>query len=561
MATLAGFVLGIAMGFGEPAVAAQNILLKYGYLKIDIPVSALETYANTGTAEPALKPYLDLLTSRQQTQIRQFLQFKLPITPEIAQHILQEPNVNEFLSLYVEDILQPVSAQQGKGTGALKTAILNSAATFNSLSILQVLQQFSSDTIEVNTSLALRALQESRTLHTITQTLAKNLEDMTAAAAATEALPAAGIDLRQPGIFTHTFQTLTLTDPRRKRRFAVDLYVPNAKKTVPLILIENGHGAQRHYFDFLAQHLASHGFAVAIPDHPGSNYQQQQKFITQKASTIFVAQEFVDRPLDDTYLLDELERLNSSKFQNRLNTSNVGVLGYSLGGTTALSLAGATFNFDRLTRDCGRNRNRWNLSSVFQCRALELPRKSYALRDERVKAAFIFVSFGSSLYGESGLSQVRIPVFVQALVEDIFTPLTIEQLPTFAGLQSSSKYLSIISGFPHVTAKSVLRTYVEAHNASSLPTANLTSRSQPVARLSLEEKGMRKTLNPFSLAFFQLHLAQNNQYLPYLQAAYAKAFSEGSSYDVSFVRSLLPKQVESLQNLQHHISGLVSASN
>ncbi len=557
-----GFAIAILTGWGCPGLAAERVLLKYGPLEIDIPVTALETYVQTGTATSELKPYLNFLSGEQQTQIRQFLKVSLPLTPTLTQHILREPIVQDFLNLYLGELLQ--TADSENGAAALEAAAVAGADGDDGLSVLQVIQEFPSDTLQVNVPLVFKVMEEAKVLRTTTRALVQDLETATATTAVSQTLPTPGLELSQPGPFSQTQQTLNLTDTQRDRQLAVDFYLPNAtapnatapsqKGGIPVIVIENGHGGRRDYFNYLATHLASHGFAVAIPDHPGSDYQQQQKFIDREAPTIFLAEEFVDRPLDVTFLLNELERLNPIQFQGRLNTQQVGVLGYSLGGTTALSLAGAQFDFEQLEQDCGRDRNLWNLSLVFQCRALTLPREPYALRDNRVKAVYIFVSFSQSLFGRAGLSEIQIPVFIQALVEDFATPLAIEQLPTFDSLTQNVKYLGVVSGFPHVEIESILRTYTESPAADPIDqSAALATDAVPLSR---ERKGMKSTLNPFSLAFFKAHIAQDMQYEPYLQAAYAKAFSEASPYDVSFVRSLPPAQLETLKDLQEKVSGV-----
>jgi len=104
----------------------------------------------------------------------------------------------------------------------------------------------------------------------------------------------------------------------------------------------------------------------------------------------------------------------------------VGIFGYSFGGTTALSLAGAELNFDQLEKDCTFPIDVVNISILYQCRALELPRKKVDLQDSRIKAAFVFVPFSNSLFGENGLNRVNIPSFWQATDEDIVTPLLLE---------------------------------------------------------------------------------------------------------------------------------------
>ncbi len=98
--------------------------------------------------------------------------------------------------------------------------------------------------------------------------------------------------------------------------------------------------------------------------------------------------------LDVKYILNELEKANQSdaRFKGKLNLQQVGVFGQSLGGYTALALAGAEINFGKLQKDCQPEvlQDTWNMSLLLQCRALALNKgtgKKLNLRDERVKAA------------------------------------------------------------------------------------------------------------------------------------------------------------------------------
>jgi predicted dienelactone hydrolase len=94
---------------------------------------------------------------------------------------------------------------------------------------------------------------------------------------------------------------------------------------------------------------------VAVSEHPGSDAKQLQALLSGRADEVTSPREFIDRPLDVKYLLDELTRLSQSEpgFQERLNLQQVGVIGQSFGGYTVLALAGAklNFQFDYSTRE------------------------------------------------------------------------------------------------------------------------------------------------------------------------------------------------------------------
>jgi predicted dienelactone hydrolase len=227
---------------------------------------------------------------------------------------------------------------------------------------------------------------------------------------------------------------------------------------------------------------------------------------------LFQLQEFIDRPLDVTYLLDELERRNKSEFQSKLNLKNVGAIGHSLGGYTVLALAGGKIDFDNLTKACHQT---WspNPSLLIQCRALDLPKQVYNLRDERIKAVIAVNPINSALFGSKGLSEITIPVFLIAGSQDPATPLVLEQGQAFNWLKTSDKYLGLVKGQAHI-------------NFSKLDAGTQTL-IKSFADLTLPEQWLiDKYDNALMLAFFQVYLHQNEQYKLYLQASYADYISQ-----------------------------------
>ncbi|HEY9644781.1 MAG TPA: hypothetical protein V6C88_00345, partial [Chroococcidiopsis sp.] len=273
-------------------------------------------------------------------------------------------------------------------------------------------------------------------------------------------------------------------------------------------------------FEELAAHLASYGLAIAIPDHPGSDREYLRGFFSGLYPENFAPSEFVERPRDITALLDDLARRNPSQFGDRLNLEQVGVLGYSFGGSTALSLGGATINVEYLEHDCRTQRAVINISLLYQCRALTLPDPSVSLRDERVKALFLYVPFAKSLFGPN-VSQVDIPVYWLAANEDILTPLVVEQLPTFAQLTTPERYLAVSTGLPHAR---VTFDVLERLTNGSRDWATLRSLTQTYQ-------------NTLSLAFFKTYVAQDATYRPYLQSTYAQQLAP-APFRLSVVRSL-----------------------
>lgn len=111
----------------------------------------------------------------------------------------------------------------------------------------------------------------------------------------------------------------------------------------PLIVFSHGDGGLRFQNTFLCEHLASHGYIVAAPDHTGNaaiTYVDGQ-LVAYDASSRKQAE--TDRPLDIVFLINTFQRLNSgadSRFLARIDMEKIAAAGHSFGGYTSTCVAG-----------------------------------------------------------------------------------------------------------------------------------------------------------------------------------------------------------------------------
>ncbi|MFM7426157.1 MAG: alpha/beta hydrolase, partial [Elainella sp.] len=342
--------LCLALGLAGPGWAAERIYFDFSILGRSLAVTELANFAETGRPTGRLGYYLNWFTSpAQQQQLQVALQTRYRVAPLVVERFSYTSSGVRLLG-EIGEIIQ--TEARLNGGQAIRSAAILAAAQPEGISVLSFLQQFPTD-LRIDLQRLLRLIQRVQGILQQTETTVAQLHQQAVHLAADSTFPAAP-DLRQSGPFTYQKRTLQILDPARQRQFAADLYLPTrpggaewpnlAAGSTPVVIMSNGLGAGRDRFDEIALHLVSHGFAIAIPDHPGSDRQRLREFYAGQHRENFEAREYIDRPQDITVLLNELERLNQTELGQRLNLERVGMFGYSFGGSTALSLAGATLN-------------------------------------------------------------------------------------------------------------------------------------------------------------------------------------------------------------------------
>jgi predicted dienelactone hydrolase len=103
-----------------------------------------------------------------------------------------------------------------------------------------------------------------------------------------------------------------------------------AAGTFPLVIVSHGSGGSPLVYRTLAAHLARHGYVVALPEHPGNN-----RADNTLADTV---ENLERRPRDVSAVIDWV--LGSSDFASRCKPQTAALVGHSLGGYTALAVAG-----------------------------------------------------------------------------------------------------------------------------------------------------------------------------------------------------------------------------
>ena len=513
--SLIGSIL-VIVGTHWPTIAAEKINFIVGPLRLSLNISSLETFADEGIIDRRLADYFRMtgVGQAEQIQFREVLSKKVEIDPVLFSRLLRTKMGEDLLTRWGEHI----NIQGGRnGKYALRGAIVKSAFDDEGLTLINVLRHLPTNMqINVNQALSLAARFDSIIIATnfFREEINQLAQQEIANALPTDfsTLP----DLRQPGKWTVQKSQWTLRDTKRNRTFKVYIYQPQQQQngTYPIVIASHGLASSPQHFSDYAEHLASYGYVVAIPQHPGSDRQQLQNLKRGLSRQIFLTSEFIDRPKDVSYVIDELERRNQTAFSGKLDLNKIAVIGHSFGGYTALAVAGATLEFEHLAQECPGS---LNLSLLIQCRALTLDPEVYSLKDERVKAIALTNPLKSAIFGPLGLSRVSIPVYVQAGKYDPATPFVLEQVRPFPWFNSANRYLSLQEGDTHA-------------DISELD-GGLGELIDNFVYLSLPEPGLLTSYNQaLILAFLQVHLGRNESFRPYLQSAYAEHLSQGEEF-------------------------------
>lgn len=525
----------------HPALGAERIYFVYGALKISIPIKSLQTYAKTGKPDADLAPFAKRLSPKQRTELQRVLVNKIDLSPVAVSQFFYSPLGETLLGR----LGQFVETQSGlSGFYAIRGALILAAADPQGLTLLNILQKYPTSGVRVDLEQILATTKALDKLTNQTNRAVAFVSEQSKIAATSQPqvdfsqLP----DLQQPGRYTWSKQTLTLNDTKRANKFLVDIYQPRVNRPAPVIVISYGLGEDRNSFAYLAQQLASYGFFVAIPENPGSNAQKVQALLNGLSSEVAEPKEFVNRALDVRFLLDELQRRSQSDPTFEVNMQQVGVIGQSFGGYTALALAGAPINFRQLQKGCANLNSSINLSLILQCRALELPRIPYDLHDPRIKAAIAINPIVSSVFGQASLSQIQVPVMIISSSSDIVAPALPEQIQPFSWLTTPEKYLVTIQGGTHFST-------IGATNTSRYPLAiptQITGADTDIARRYTEV---------LSVAFCQTYVV-GARYLPLLSASYIQRISK-APLNLSIVQLLTDAQLT--QALKRNKKNLTSS--
>ncbi|MEG3906382.1 alpha/beta hydrolase [Microcoleus sp. w2-18bC1] len=513
-------------GATSSAKAAETVVVRKGILESSISVEDLRELAETGKVPAKLQAYANLLSEEQRSKIFRALQAKIPLNVVGLSNLLNTGIGTAILT----DLTTVIPRRGGGGVEALRAALVQGANAPEGLSVLTFIESYPSSRVVVDLDRAFTVLGNMNASFWQTQRFMAAIAPQLAAVKPAFKLP---FDPTQPGANLVQVRALDLNDSARNRLIPVDVYWSEAATAdKPTIVFSHGLGSVRTDLRYLAEHLASHGYVVAALEHPGSNETNTNAAMAGQCP-LLAPQEFLERPKDISFVLDELTKLNQTddNLQGKIAINRWVIIGYSFGGATALSLAGAELQLSALKQRCQGDLIGFSLGEGIQCAAAGLPEERYQLRDGRIKRAIAMNPITSLLFGETGLSAIQIPTLIVASSADKTTPALAEQIAGFPKIPSPKWLVGLVGG-THLSVKDPSTTLNQVRRPSTVITGDEVVGDQAVS--------IRNYIKAVSLATAAQLTAEADKYAVFLTPEYAQ-FASTSAIPVRLVTEISPE--------------------
>ncbi|WP_018505575.1 alpha/beta hydrolase family protein [Parafrankia discariae] len=266
--------------------------------------------------------------------------------------------------------------------------------------------------------------------------------------------------------------------------------IPVAPGRFPLVVLSHGSAGSRVQLAYLAEALATHGFVVAAPDHPGDTMIE-----TAEGRQAPLAELASDRLLDVSAVISAFTKENRP-LSRMVRADEIAVLGFSFGGLTSVV---STVGFLR------------------------------APADPRVRAV-VGIAPATEVVPAGELDRVRVPTLLVGGGGDLVAPVERNAGRTFAGLHGAHpRYLVTVTGgthnsFTEICAQAAAvrdRPVPEGVRVRLEVTAEMTCRPPAVDI----ERAHRLTTY-YTVAFLERRLLGVTAYDSFLTPAAARRFPE-----------------------------------
>lgn len=211
----------------------------------------------------------------------------------------------------------------------------------------------------------------------------------------------------------------------------------------PLLVMSHGMFGNARNQAWLAAALVGKGYIVAAIDHPGTSTFQRDPDHRR---------ELWERPRDISRTIDYI--IAHPEFNDRIDQDRIFMAGHSLGGLTAVALAGGRYDPDKVDAQCAENPGElicgifddWNIAKTPQDRE----QMSGDLSDSRISGFAVFDIGGTQTFSPESLAAIDRPMFIiGAPVNIMGLDLDVEARALVAALPSENVRYSEPSTLAH----------------------------------------------------------------------------------------------------------------
>ncbi|WPU96180.1 dienelactone hydrolase family protein [Mucilaginibacter sabulilitoris] len=220
----------------------------------------------------------------------------------------------------------------------------------------------------------------------------------------------------------------------------------------PLILISHGAQGNAMQMRWLGYYLASRGFIAVAVNHNGTAEEERRsKNITLTDFCMW------ERPKDISAVLNKL--LADPVFASRIDTGRIGVAGFSLGGATAIWVAGSILNMDALAKSDPNPPPQFQeainrltaLSKTDPLIISSFRNSADSFRDKRIKAVFALAPAIGQGFTKQSLQSINVPVQITVGDADLIAPKELNAMYYTQNIPTAKKLIILPGERGHYT--------------------------------------------------------------------------------------------------------------
>ena len=131
--------------YSSAAAAAEKVVLKYSAIRMTLPVSELEIFAETGKMSPGLEMLLGKAKKEPETVRRSLMR---PV--KVSQSLLDRTLNSKVGEIILDEVAQVIRTPSGKANReALREALVLSATNDNEITLLETMKNYPAAEVDV----------------------------------------------------------------------------------------------------------------------------------------------------------------------------------------------------------------------------------------------------------------------------------------------------------------------------------------------------------------------------------------------------------------------------